>query len=495
MLGLNTNPDCVQTALNSSEPLPAYLIGGTLYRTGPGGVGETSDKIHIRHFFDGFTQNHRFHIKDKHTVEYTCRSSCDTLKNMYREGDAKMSRVTSFGPRDPCQTYFQKFLSVVKMPFEQSNVKTDDLLAADIVNVGVTIKKDTQGGLVARTDSNVFQTLDPVTLEPLTKYNYSRFTGQRLDGQLTASHVQFSADGKTEYNYNLKLGKQPEYVVFSKSENHVTELARFCAPGTYLHSFWTTDSYVILALWQAEFWAGGIGVPLNKNVLAGINQEWSSDRETLFYVISKNPARSKDFEVFSGPAFFAFHTINAFEEGNKLFLDVCTYDSNRVLFDFMLDSFQNDMIGVQKNKAFLTRFKLTEGKAETVFCLNTDPLHNIELPTINPRFQNKPHKYVYGVNMQDKGIFLFEAIIRVDVETGETVLFMEEDETPGEAIFVPDPESDEDDELAGVLLSVSLNLKTGKSSLLVIDPATMTVKMRVKMDSKVNYGFHGSWAE
>lgn len=159
----------------------------------------------------------------------------------------------------------------------------------------------------------------------------------------------------------------------------------------------------------------------------------------------------------------------------------------------MLDKFKNDMAGVQKNKAFVTRFKLHDGLAQTVFCYDT-PLANLELPTINPRFQNKEHRYVYGVNMQDKGQFLFEAIIRMDLKTGETLYFIEEDETPGEALFVPDPESDEDDELAGVLLSVSLNLKTGKSALLVLDPATMTVTARVQMDSKVNYGFHGSWA-
>lgn len=492
MLGIKTNPDCAPVLLKSSSELPKYLVGGTLYRTGPGGVGEPGDKMRIKHFFDGFTQNHRFHIKDTNTVEYSCRSSCDALKQMYREANPDMSRVTSFGPRDPCQTYFQKFMSVVKMPLPESNVKTDDDMPADIVNVGVTIKRDTTG-LVARTDSNVFQILDPVTLEPLTKYNYSKFSGQRLDGQMTASHVEFSIDGKTEYNYNLKLGKVPEYVVFSKTDDHITELARFEAPGTYLHSFWTTDNYVVLALWQAEFWGGGIGVPLNKNVLRGITQEWDSERETVFYVIAKDPTKSRDFKTFKGPAFFAFHTINAFEEEDgALVLDVCTYDNNRVLFDFMLEKFETDMIGVQKNKAFVTRFKLHDGKAETVFCYDT-PLANLELPTINPRFQNKEHRYVYGVNMQDKGLFLFEAIVRVDSKTGETLYFMEEDETPGEALFVPDPESDEGDELAGVLLSVSLNLKTGKSSLLVLDPATMTVKTRVQMETKVNYGFHGSW--
>ncbi|KAG5357793.1 Canalicular multispecific organic anion transporter 1 [Yarrowia sp. B02] len=492
MLGIQTNPDCAPVLLKSSTELPEYLVGGTLYRTGPGGVGEPSDKVKIKHFFDGLSQNHRFHIKDRNTVEYTSRTSCGTLKQMYKEGSPDMNRVTTFGPRDPCQTYFQKVMTVVKMPFvEESNVKTEDGLPADIVNVGVTIKRDASG-LTARTDSNVFQTLDPVTLEPLTKYNYSKFSGQRLDGQMTASHVEFSLDGKTEYNYNLKLGKKPEYVVFSKTEGHITELARFEAPGTYLHSFWTTDNYVVLALWQAEFWGGGVGVPLNKNVLQGLTEEWNSERETVFYVFSKDPSKSRDFKTYKGPAFFAFHTINAFEEDGELLLDVCTYENHRVLFDFLLEKFESDMLGVQKNKAFVTRFKLHDGVAETVFCYNT-PLANLELPTINPRFQNKKHRYVYGVNMQDKGKFLFEALVRIDSKTGETLYFMEEDETPGEALFVPDPEADEDDELAGVLLSVSLNLKTGKSSLLVLDPATMTVKAKVQMNTKVNYGFHGSW--
>lgn len=523
------NPDCPHTTLTASGDLPEYLVGGTLYRTGPGDIGDREkDPVTIKHFFDGFTQNHRFHVTGIRSVDYSSRSSCDGLRKMYKEGSRDMERVTSFGPRDPCQTYFQKIKTVMSMACSgPDNVKTDARVGADMVNVGVTIRRNTKSEkmkyedtreaganhlgtknsdaatddtnthyLTARTDSNIFQILDPMTLEPLEKYTYTKFD-ETLTGPLTASHVEFSADGLTEYNYNLTLGKKPEYVVFSKTDDKVTVLARFSAPGCYIHSFFTTENYIILALWQAEFWGGGIGVPLNKNVLDGLSDKWDPEKKTQFYVIKKESNSSNTYQIFQSQAFFAFHTINAFEEDGRIFLDVCTYENNRVLWDFKLEKFATDMKGVQANKAFVTRLAidLTEEQdpspIRTIHRFSED-LKNLELPTHNPKFVGKKARYVYGVNIQNLGLFLFEALIRIDMETGEALYFYEEGETPGEAIFVADPSSE--DELGGVLLSISLNLHSKTSSLLVLDPRTMKVISRVKMETRVNYGFHGSWA-
>jgi carotenoid cleavage dioxygenase-like enzyme len=62
-------------------------------------------------------------------------------------------------------------------------------------------------------------------------------------------------------------------------------------------------------------------------------------------------------------------------------------------------------------------------------------------------------------------------LVKLDVETGESRLWADEDSYPGEPVFVADPKHSRED--AGVLLSVVLGDGSESSYLLVLDAETM----------------------
>jgi carotenoid cleavage dioxygenase-like enzyme len=61
-------------------------------------------------------------------------------------------------------------------------------------------------------------------------------------------------------------------------------------------------------------------------------------------------------------------------------------------------------------------------------------------------------------------------IVKVDVSTGQTTTRLEDGCYPGEAVFVPSPDSSAEDE--GVLPSVVLDANKHRSFLLVLDAGT-----------------------
>ena len=66
---------------------------------------------------------------------------------------------------------------------------------------------------------------------------------------------------------------------------------------------------------------------------------------------------------------------------------------------------------------------------------------------------------------------------------------MTDKHTPGEAIFVPDPDRNEED--GGFLLSVILDGEKGTSYLLCLDAENMQEVGRAEVGAAVGFGFHG----
>jgi torulene dioxygenase len=118
-----------------------------------------------------------------------------------------------------------------------------------------------------------------------------------------------------------------------------------------------------------------------------------------------------------------------------------------------------------------------------------------ELPTINPAFATREHRYVYGIVNRGYSSFL-DGICKTDTKTGEAVYWDEKWCTPGEAIFVANPEmvGKDGEEDAGLLLSVVLDgRKVGEESsfLLVLDAKTLKELGRAEVGGVVGFGFHG----
>ncbi|WP_405533877.1 carotenoid oxygenase family protein [Streptomyces sp. NBC_00075] len=121
-----------------------------------------------------------------------------------------------------------------------------------------------------------------------------------------------------------------------------------------------------------------------------------------------------------------------------------------------------------------------------------------EFPRINDAYTGREHRYGYFVTtralaedtMSDglaKHDFLSDATTVIEGPEALT--------SPGEPVFVPRQNATSEDD--GYLLTLWWNRLTGLSELLVHDAADLrrTPLARVKLPSRVPFGFHGNWAD
>jgi carotenoid cleavage dioxygenase-like enzyme len=98
------------------------------------------------------------------------------------------------------------------------------------------------------------------------------------------------------------------------------------------------------------------------------------------------------------------------------------------------------------------------------------------------------YRYVYGIGLREAGNF-YNQIVKIDVQTQKSTMWDEKGCFPGEAIFVPHPEGEKEDD--GVLLSVVLDSFQGNSFLLILDAADLTEIARANLPHPILFGYHG----
>jgi carotenoid cleavage dioxygenase-like enzyme len=194
--------------------------------------------------------------------------------------------------------------------------------------------------------------------------------------------------------------------------------------------------------------------------------------------------------VYEGPAFFAFHHVNAFEDGDDIVLDMCSYEDASIIDTLYLDRLR---AGDAVPLALPTRYRIGLGTGDVEVRRLSE--ESLELPRIAyERHNGVDYRYTYGVGARDRsgGDFLNQ-LVKVDVTTGRVLTWSEEGCYPGEPVFVAAPTAapgaeGEDD---GVVLSVVLDSARGSSFLLVLDARTYEVLARADVPHAIPFGFHG----
>ena len=370
--------------------------------------------------------------------------------------------------------------------------------------------------LWAASDNARYKALDPQTLSPLSTTT-QKSLHPLLKGPLSGAHSQSDPETGDVFNYNLELGMHATYRIFktSASTGETEILATFQGKAAYIHSFFLSQDFVVLAIWSAVYERNGIKIPLAQNLLEAI-APFSEENLTHWYVIDRRHGQGVVAE-FESPARFCFHTINAWQEENDdgeidILAELVEHENLDILHKFYYENLTSEgknTLSFHAEKAdsctpSLARYRLsgvgletlkpfTPGKEvkEAVLELSVPKLKVGELPTINPNFVTREHRFVYGIVNRGYSSFL-DGICKTDTKTGEAMYWDERGCTPGEAIFVADPQGKSEDE--GVLLSVVLDgRKKGEESsfLLVLDAKTMREMGRAEVGGVVGFGFHG----
>ncbi|MCJ1280166.1 hypothetical protein MMC21_007993 [Puttea exsequens] len=520
--------------------IPAYAAG-ILYRTGPGGYQINTSKgttFSMSHWFDGFAQTHRFELhspaageENVTRVTYHSRHTCDGLIEKIRK-DGGFSAMSFGQQRDPCESLFKKVMSSF------SAARSHDGKGVSGFNVGVTLKPDMPMPAAAvagrknsktgedakiapldtlwlKTDNAALQQIDPTTLEPLSVAKHPKLHPD-LKGPFTGAHSCTDPVTGDWYNYNLEIGRTATYRVFcvSAKTGETKILATISGTGirpAYLHSIMLTERYVVICIFGAYYAKNGLQILWTRNMLDAM--EFDPHQRNVWLVIDRRETNKGLVGIYTSDPFFAFHPVNAWDAPSAtnpgkfdILTDIPAYDNLDVLTHFYYHNMKSAHPSAHasagakadSSRPRLTRWKLpavgadtvavtsNRGEAQRVF---TAPRADTpELPTFNPIYATKPSRYIFGVCDRGHSTFV-DGILKFDTHMQTAKTRIVHAQSPGEPIFVPDPEGRAEDE--GVLLSVVLDGEGGGSYLLCLDAGGLGEVGRVEVGRVVPFGFHG----
>jgi beta,beta-carotene 9',10'-dioxygenase len=434
-------------------------LQGTLVRTGPAcfEIGERT----YNHWFDGLAMLHGFGFAGGR-VSYTNRY---LHSRSYQEAMARGTISRREFATDPCITLFQRVASWF-------SPQVGDNGCVNVARLGEAV--------VALTETRLPVRFDPRTLATLECGEYDR----RLRGPVSTAHPHFDHASNRHYNYVLDFGRRSTYRFFgidARTGRQSLVGAITVERPAYVHSFGMTEHYLILA-----------EVPLVVNPLklrfGGKpfirNYEWEPDRGVRFHVVEKSSGQV--VRRGQAPAFFAFHHVNAFEDGDEVVTDIVIYPDAGVIDQLYLDRLRSAEPVTATGQ--LARFRI--GMRDS-FATEHLSDASVELPRFDyGRRAGRPYRYAYGAGTTDGGDFL-DRLVRLDLEHRTGSFWHEEGCYPGEPVFVEGPGSASED--GGVILSVVLDTRRGMSFLLILDAATFQEVARAEAPHHIPFGFHGSF--
>ena len=439
-------------SLDVDGSVPGWLRG-TLVRNGPGRY-EVGDKS-FEHWFDGLAMLHAFSF-GRGRVGYANRF----LRSSSYEA-AERDGVIAFNEfaTDPCRAIFNGTAAMFKLaPVPNANV--------NVARLGREF--------VAMTELPLPVKFDPETLRTVG----AQGEALRL-GNTGTAHPHRTRSGRS-VTYEVELIPPSAYIVRSGGR----ELARIpVTKPAYMHSFSLTERFAVLT--EQPFAVDPMKLVTDWEPYIR-NFRWDGSAPTRMHVVDLE--RGGVRATLETDAFFTFHHVNAFDDGDRITVDLLAYDDATVIDALYLKKLRD--LSVKRVPAATPR-RLTLDLAKNRVTSRELWDGAVELPRVDYGAVNaRPYRYVYGVGVRDrrKSSF-FDQLVKLDVRSGEPRIWREDGCFPGEAVFVRAPAARREDD--GVALSVVLDSRRRTSFLLVLDARTFTERARAVVPQPVPFGFHG----
>jgi beta,beta-carotene 9',10'-dioxygenase len=319
----------------------------------------------------------------------------------------------------------------------------------------------------------------PIAFDPRTL----ALTGtlSRAPGEHTTAHPHLDPISGEAIFYGVKFGARSTYCLFARQGlRSQREIARLPAPRpSYMHSFAITERYAVLT--ECPFLLSPLDLIMSGRPFLE-NYRWLRDRPTFFNVIDRHSGELRSrLEV---EPFFYFHHVNAFERDLDLIVDLVAYPDAEVLKAFYLDNLRAEG-GIPSSE--LRRYRLPLDGGEVSFRVLAEGMEN---PRIDyARRNTRPYSYAYGCGLGPEGFLT--RIQKTDVGAAATIQWSEPGCFPVEAVFVPAPGGDHEDD--GVLLSLVLDVAATTSFLLVLDARDLSEACRARLPHHVPFDSHGAF--
>lgn len=323
--------------------------------------------------------------------------------------------------------------------------------------------------------------LDPLTLETLGTEDWSP-----EDGVSAHTKVDENTGEMLFFNYSKKAPYM-HYGVVGK-DGELKHLIPVELPGPRLpHDMAFTENYAILndlpTFWIPEMLEQGIHLP-----------RYNDDMPSRFAIVPRMGGVD-EIKWFEAKPTYVLHWLNAYEDGDWVILD--GYFQGDPMPDPLEDGpkkygMLRALIDLHSLKARLHRWKFNMKTGETVEEDLDDEV--LEFGMINQKYAGRPYRYGYSAKPKP-GWFLFEGVVKHDLETGEKqhVMFGE-DRYGSEAPFAPRVGAvDEDD---GYLVSFITDMKENRSECVLIDAKKFEEGpvCRIILPHRISSGTHATWA-
>ena len=212
---------------------------------------------------------------------------------------------------------------------------------------------------------------------------------------------------------------------------------------------------------------------------------WSDEYPARMGIMPREGTNA-DVKWFDVNPCFIFHTLNAWDEGNKVVLDACR--SNEIWREA---GAMDGNLGVLTLHRFTFDLESGSVKEETL------DDRALEFPRVaNDRIgQKNRYGFMLDTATRDDGSPAFKGVVKVDQQTGKSEThYYGERVSSAEPCFVPAagaaPDSDE-----GWIMSYVHDENANETSFVILDATDLSADpvAKVKLPQRVPYGFHGSW--
>ena len=185
--------------------------------------------------------------------------------------------------------------------------------------------------------------------------------------------------------------------------------------------------------------------------------------------------------------FMMFHTVNAWDEGDDVVLDVCAYPDARIM-----RTIEDVMVGdtPQAARACVERLRLAAAGRVTRARISETA---IEFPRVARRALSAEHRIVYGVAWPEGRDFIAQPAV-IDTATGDESLPRSvQPSSRGSACPSPRPALTSESDVW--LLTLVLDGASRSTELRVFDGADIAAPpvATVRLPHVVPFGFHGNW--
>ena len=379
----------------------------------------------------------------------------------YRAAKEKGEIAYSEFATDPCRSLYQRVTAMF-------SPKITDNANVNLVKLGERF--------IAMTETPIPVQFDAGTLA-------AAGVAYDVPGMLTTAHPHVDRATNGMLNYAAKLGPRSSYRFFLVPPDATKPRVIAERPvrhPAYMHSFGVTDRWLVLA--EFPFVVNPPSLALSGRPYIE-NYRWRPELGTRFHLFNRETGEASG--PFQADARFGFHFVNAYEDGDEVVADICTFPDAGIVHDLYLERLRE---GKPIAQPTLERFRLSSRGGDASVERLVD--EHMELPRINyGRCNERPYRYAWGVG-SDGG--WLDRIVKADVVERRASTWREDGCYPGEPVFVASSEAADED--GGVLLSIVLDARKGNSFLLVLDAGSLDELARAEVPHHIPFGFHGQFA-